>query len=260
MTDQGQKTKENATATGFIVLLAAAAGWAGVLVAALAVGWERAWNGRGDGAQARAASRQSRLASHRAWLAEDAKQRERWRQRRREWWAAGADPASEPKTPALAKRSGAWVRRRWARTRIGLAEFATGFVAGWQAASEERRAGGGFRAVVRTRPTDDATPDGVVHDDCTYCLGCDKCRPAKHGWSCPRCGVRREGFASQEAAKADAKIHCCGDKPQTSAERSRGGEQCPACREWGDFRPTREEWLTNAQKVTVNGRLDLNSH
>jgi hypothetical protein len=218
VSDQGQqKTKENAAATGFIVLLAAAAGWAGVLVAAIAVGWERAWNGRGGGAQARAVSREGRLASHRTWLAEDAKQREQWRQRRREWWAAGADPASEPKSPALAKRSGAWVRRRWARTRVGLAEFVTGFVAGWQAASEERRAGGGFRSVARTRPTEDTNPDAVVHDDCTYCLGCTKCRPPKYGWSCPRCGVRREGFASEEAAKADSKIHCCGEKPPSPA-------------------------------------------
>jgi uncharacterized protein YukE len=51
-------------------------------------------------------------------------------------------------------------------------------------------------------------PQSVVHDDCTYCTGCPKCRPPAHGWRCT-CGARGEGFASEAEAKADAAKHTC---------------------------------------------------
>jgi hypothetical protein len=54
----------------------------------------------------------------------------------------------------------------------------------------------------------------VVHDDHTFCLTpkCPVCRPTAgtYGWACDTCDTRREGFASEADARADAAAgHTC---------------------------------------------------
>ncbi|MFY1573313.1 hypothetical protein ACN26Z_00265 [Verrucosispora sp. WMMD703] len=49
--------------------------------------------------------------------------------------------------------------------------------------------------------------------------------PARYGWRCPRCGARKEGLASFEAAELDAVAHTCESpasaEPVTDADRER---------------------------------------
>lgn len=151
-TDAGeQRSRENVAASWFAVALAFCLGGAGVVIAALAVGAQRAWQGR-DTARTAESRRQS-VADHRAWLDRDAKARTAWREARRAWWAGGAvgDP---PAQPSRAARFGAWWRRMWARASVVADRFDEGFRDGWAAADAARRDGAGWREVARTRPSE----------------------------------------------------------------------------------------------------------
>jgi hypothetical protein len=63
-------------------------------------------------------------------------------------------------------------------------------------------------------PASAATRD-VVHDDCTYCLGCERCRPPAHGWTCQGCGENSGPvFPSRDAAQAAFANHRCRSREQ----------------------------------------------
>jgi hypothetical protein len=146
--------KEDAAALGFMAFLALCLGGAGILIAALAVGVERAWSGR-DGASG-GGGRQS-LADHRAWLDLDRDRRSAWRQARRDWWRDGADPDTRPAGPGWWRRFRDWWHRAWARTALAADRFAEGWRAGYEAARQARRNGASAWETARTRPVNEDT-------------------------------------------------------------------------------------------------------
>lgn len=165
------EAKEDVAALGFMAFLALCLGGAGVLVAALAVGVERAWSGRQGGSDGDGWGQS--VADHRAWLDHDRAQRAAWRQARRQWWRDGADPAKRPAQPSWAVRAGSAARRWWARLIVSAdrtyragGRFGAGFRAGWVAAQQARRAGAPAGQVARTRPGDEQ-PQGVVPPEST---------------------------------------------------------------------------------------------
>lgn len=148
-------TKETVAAAGFAGFMALALGPVGLLLAAIAVGIDRAWtNGVGSGTVPAAARRgwAESVAGHRAWLDWDRQHRARYRAARRRWLADGADPATAPARPGMGSRFGAWLRRLWARTAVTGTEFGAGFADGWRAARKVQDEGGGFADIVRARP------------------------------------------------------------------------------------------------------------
>lgn len=148
--------KEDAAALGFMAFLALCLGGAGILIAALAVGVERAWSGR-DGAPGD--GRRQSLADHRAWLDLDRDRRSAWRQARRDWWRDGADPDTRPAGPGWWRRFRDWWHRAWARTALSADRFAEGWRAGYEAARQARRDGASPWETARTRPKADPEAD-----------------------------------------------------------------------------------------------------
>lgn len=146
-----EETKEKVAAVGFVAFMAAAAGPVGLVIAAFAVGLERAWNGDAGRDFGRDSAKQ-RAADHRQWLAEDRAHRERLRADRKAWLDAGADPEKRPKGPSGAARFGRALRRGYARAAVAAQDFRDGFRDGLAAAKDERAAGGSFRDIVRARP------------------------------------------------------------------------------------------------------------
>lgn len=144
--------KEKTAAVGFMAFMGLALGPLGVLVAALAVGIERAWNG-GATERSRAAERsRGWLDGQRAWLDADHEQRIAQRSARTAWLSSGADPSSEPGRPSLMRRMGAGLRRLIAHVALAGSDFKDGAKDGWKAAQEERRNGGSFRDIATARP------------------------------------------------------------------------------------------------------------
>lgn len=151
----GTDTKETVAAAGFAGFLALAFGPVGLLLAAIAIGVERAWdNGVGGGSAGSAASRRwsNSLAGHRAWLDWDRGQRARHAVARREWLASGGDPANAPVWPDAWQRFGLWLHRQWSRAAVSGSEFADGFGDGWAAAQKVRDDGGSFGDIATARP------------------------------------------------------------------------------------------------------------
>lgn len=62
------------------------------------------------------------------------------------------------------------------------------------------------------RPT-----ESVVHNDCTYCLGCPKCAPRTWAWRCD-CDARGGDYPTEQEAKAAAAAHKC-QLPKASTDR-----------------------------------------
>lgn len=162
MTD---RDRENVAAAWFTAVLAAVAGGAGILIAALAVGIQRVWSGRERPPAGRGEGWRQSVADHRVWLERDAAARAEWREARRQWWRDGADPETRPQMPGVAARVGSWLRRAWARTVVGAqrlrddaARFAQGWRDGWAAARDARADGANWWETARTRPGDDADP------------------------------------------------------------------------------------------------------
>lgn len=148
-----QQTNEKAAAVTFGVVLALMLGGVGVVIAALAVGAEKAWNGgRAEGHRA-AQRRRSWLDQQRAWIDADTQARAARTKARTEWLRSGSDPAAEPARLSLWQRSRDWFRRGVANTAVGATDFREGFADGWRSANETRRAGGGFRDVATARPS-----------------------------------------------------------------------------------------------------------
>ena len=146
-----EETKEQTAKVAFVAVFGLLGGWAGVVIAAMAVGIDRAWNGDAGRAVEAASGRQAQ-ADHRRWLAWDAAARAAYRQARRAWWDAGGDPDSRPARPSRAARAGRWVQRQRRRNAVVWDDFKTGFKAAWPVAKDEMARGGSFRAIVRARP------------------------------------------------------------------------------------------------------------
>lgn len=144
--------KERTAAVLFAGFLALALGGAGVVIAALAVGVERAWRG-GETERSRAAERsRGWLANQRAWLDVDHQQRMTRAKELQAWLQSGADPAAKPARPSKSKRAGTALRRLLAGIVVAAGDFAAGARDGAKAANEARRQGAGFRDVVVARP------------------------------------------------------------------------------------------------------------
>jgi hypothetical protein len=156
-TNANDDARTNAAAAWFTVALGLMFGGAGVVLAAVAVGFERALFGTG---QRTGGLWDNHLADQREWLATDRERRRAWREERRRWWANGADPDARPTQPSgTGTRFGSWLRRSWARLCVagdaavrGGGRFLAGVRAGWRAANEARRRGASFREIVKTRP------------------------------------------------------------------------------------------------------------
>jgi hypothetical protein len=166
------EVKETATAGAFVIFCGLALGGIGILIAALAVGLERAWTGRAARPRSEWADR---LDYHTAWLDHDRRSRAAYRKARRDWLADGGDPDREPLGAPKAKRFSAWLHRIWSRsavgsdrTRNGWSRFREGFRAGLENARQVSSEGGGVREMWRRRhgvvdpepvPAADGAPD-----------------------------------------------------------------------------------------------------
>ncbi len=169
-----EETKEAVAKAGFVAVWAAIAGPAGILVAALAVGIDRAWNGDAGRQFSNDLDRQ-RVADQRQWLTEDRAWREQLRADRKRWLDEGAKPEDEPARPSKAEAAGRWWRRLWARMAVGADDFKKGFREGREAAKKARDGGAGWREIVKARP--EATADLIE------CM-CDNPRPhGGHEWA-----------------------------------------------------------------------------
>jgi hypothetical protein len=138
-----QETKDQVAAGVFAGLMALALGGAGLLIAAIAVGVERAWTGR---THRTGGGWREAIADHEAWLAMDRERRRQWREQRRQWWIDGADPATRPVEPPAGVRFGRGARRAWAQVAVATdrvagaaGRFRRGFVEGWRAANQVRQ-------------------------------------------------------------------------------------------------------------------------
>jgi hypothetical protein len=142
---------EKTAAVLFAGFMALALGGAGFLVAALAVGIERAWSGS-SGARSEARARGgSWRANQQSWLDMDHQRRLDHDQRMRDWWGSGADPASRPQGPSRRAVAGRSLRRLLAGLALSAWHFAGGFREGWANARETRRSGGGWADMWRNR-------------------------------------------------------------------------------------------------------------
>lgn len=147
-----EDAKTRTAAAFFAGFLALALGGAGVVIAMLAVGVERAWNG-GQAERGRSRERgQGWLDGQRAWLDADHRQRTARADAHRRWLQSGGDPATEPTKPTRAKRFGGAVRRLFANVAVAASDFVSGARDGARAANEARKNGSGFREVAGTRP------------------------------------------------------------------------------------------------------------
>lgn len=193
----GQEKNETVAAAWFAGLLALAAGGAGLLIAALAVGIERSWSRRGGGRDLRDAQRRDRYGDALAWLAQDRAARDRYRQARRTWWQSGAhgDP---PRGPSFKKRLGTGLLRRILAAFVAIRDFREGFREGWKAAHDARSDGANWWQTAKTRPSyvdpdelkpvpldrnpsDGESPDPSLDEIDAQCPHC-------HRW-----GIRRPG-------------------------------------------------------------------
>lgn len=157
--DRQDDNKTTAAKALFIGFFAAALGWAGVLVAAVAVATEQTWS-RGRPERDRAAQRRSSwLDTQRDWLAADHGQRMARAAAYRQWLADGADPATKPARPGRARRAGTGLRRALAHIAVAAADFASGFRDGWRAADERRKQGALFGDIRKARPGSGRTPE-----------------------------------------------------------------------------------------------------
>lgn len=151
MTDN-PNAKDTVAVGGFALALAAVAGGAGLVVAALAVGLQRAMGRDSTTRPDRVQASRDRYQEALDWLARDRAAEQERRRLRKQWWQDGADPDTKPADPPLAKQVAAWLRRSQARTVVAATRFGQGWRDGWNAAGEVRAAGGGFRDIAAARP------------------------------------------------------------------------------------------------------------
>lgn len=148
----------------FIGFFAAALGWAGVLIAAVAVATEQTWSdGRPEGDRARE-RRAGWMATQRSWVAADHSRRVAQAKSRQDWLDEGADPGREPKRPSAKSRLGAALRRVFLNVLLAALDFARHFRDGWAEAQRVRRAGGSFDEIRDSRPGNDVD-DEAGHED-----------------------------------------------------------------------------------------------
>lgn len=148
----GEEKNETVAAAWFAGVLALAAGGAGLLIAALAVGIERSWSRRGGGRDLRDARRRDRYGDALAWLAKDRTDRDRYRQQRRDWWRSGAQ-GNPPRRAGFKRRLGTGLLRRILAAFVAVRDFREGFREGWKAAHDAWQGGAGWWQTVKTRPS-----------------------------------------------------------------------------------------------------------
>jgi hypothetical protein len=176
-----QDGKLTAAKALFIGFFAAALGWAGVLVAAVAVATEQTWS-KGGHERDRARERSgSWMDTQRAWLDQDHRARQARARARQDWLNNGAPADQAPARRARSARAGEGLRRLVANVALAAADFRDGLKRGWRAANDARKSGGGFGAIARTRPT-------------------------TNQWRCPGCGI--EMAHDRDAAMNVAEIWC----------------------------------------------------
>lgn len=240
--------KEKTAAVLFAGFMALALGGAGLLVAALAVGIERAVAGETVEQQRSRQRRRGWLAEQRAWLGADHDRRLSRTEARRAWLEAGGAPEAKPAEPGRARRFGAGLRRLIARTAVGVSDFAAGAKDGWQAGEQTRRQGGGFRDIAGSRPGPAEPPaespaagvcsnckrPGVPIAAAGLCADCEAVfRPRQQpppagaqvdlSWTCKQCPATGTGYTSDDEMQADAQrhfdtAHGAGDIDQTGPE------------------------------------------
>lgn len=188
----GATDKEKVVSWGFVAFFGLALGWAGVLVAAVAVGLERATGKpigprRKDPAeveraqQERAARRAAAAERAEQWLRDDLAAREEFEERRRRWWADGGKPEDEPRRTGVFQRARDFLQRSAARAQVwrarGLSkpkwhgawwgvrtfrffrDFRDGFKEGFDAARQ--KVDQGWRETSSTRPEPHAEPQAA---------------------------------------------------------------------------------------------------
>lgn len=164
----GEQGKSNAAAAWFAGILTLALGGAGLIIAALAVGTERALSG-GKAEYARnAGNRGSWFDNQQAWLDMDRGRRAQALKARNDWLTSGGDKASKPAGPSVWARMGIGMRRAGAHIALAGRDFKNGFTDTTRAGKDAWRQGGTFQELVKTRPE----------------------APARtNEWTCPGCGT-----------------------------------------------------------------------
>ncbi|MET0416629.1 MAG: hypothetical protein ABW022_11480 [Actinoplanes sp.] len=221
------EAKERTAAVWFAGLMTLAMGGAGLLVAALAVGLQRAATGELAEGQRSRERRASWLGQQKAWLAADRDRRMAHAEQRRQWLAAGGDPTLEPTRPSRGQRFGAGLRRLVARTAVGASDFAKGAGEGWRAANQTRKAGGDFRQIAASRPggqtevCSNCRRDGVPVADAGLCADCvthEQAADAPAPQQCSNCRQIRQ--VGPDGACAD----CHSDTPAQVGQPLMNGE------------------------------------
>jgi len=152
MSDSPQEGKLTAAKALFIGFFAAALGWAGVLIAAVAVATEQTWSdSRGERDRSRSRGR-SWLDTQRSWLEQDHRDRMARAQARQSWLDSGAPADTEPASLPQSRRLKNSLRRPVANVAVAGSDFRDNFRQGWKEADQVRRDGGNFRDIAGSRP------------------------------------------------------------------------------------------------------------
>lgn len=146
-----EQRNENRAAALFAGFLTLALGGAGLLIAAVAVGVERAWAGGTDERNRARERTGSWLDSQREWLAADHQRRVARSRAARAWVAAGSPADQRPSKPSRATRFGVALRRAVANAALGAVDFGRGMREGWTNAEQVRREGGQFQDIWQAR-------------------------------------------------------------------------------------------------------------
>lgn len=227
-----EEVKTRTAAAFFAGFLTLALGGAGVLIAALAVGIERAWNG-GEVERDRARERsRGWLDNQRAWLDADHKRRTVEAESRRRWSDSGRDPSTKPQNHRTWDRFATSIRRLFANLVLGIADFIRGFRDGWRAARRARADGADFWETCNTRPhcTNCGRPCIPVNavgwcEDCAECSHWpddeDETQPQPLPDDEPEDDPQPEpGGQSAPDAEPDAIPPATPDEPDTSEEKT----------------------------------------
>jgi hypothetical protein len=174
-------SKVTAAKALFVGLFAAALGWAGVIVAAVAVATESAWNGGATEGQRQRERGASWLDTQRAWLDQDHKARTARAKTYRDWLKAGSDPDTAPTGPSRWQKIRDAMHRLVANIAGAAQDFGRGAREGWKAAKKTRDNGGTWRETAGSRPGDD---DDRWDDDAWAADWADDPAPTR----CARCG------------------------------------------------------------------------
>ena len=166
MTSQPAGKDDNKARAFFATALTVCAGFAGLAVAGLVLGLDYLLHGEPDEqdrlSRQRAQRHRDRYADALAWLENDRQERERFRQRRREWFVD--DPETRGDAPASGETAGRVLGRAWNNLLVGLRRFKNGWKTGRDTARERRAAGDENWWRGRADRTSSPTPTDDTHD------------------------------------------------------------------------------------------------